>query len=57
MSPTPWCCRQGGFRVESTGGAVFDNVRLEEKEWCDYDEENELSVGIYELEWKFEVKK
>mmetsp|Transcript_31322 Transcript_31322/g.88825 ORF Transcript_31322/g.88825 Transcript_31322/m.88825 type:complete len:162 (+) Transcript_31322:246-731(+) len=48
---------QGGFRIESTGGAVFDNINLEEKEWCDYDDDAGLSVGVYELEWKFEVKK
>mmetsp|Transcript_21630 Transcript_21630/g.55494 ORF Transcript_21630/g.55494 Transcript_21630/m.55494 type:complete len:162 (+) Transcript_21630:182-667(+) len=54
--PVDWT-PQGGFRIESTGGAVFDNVDLKEKEWCDYDEKAELSVGVYELEWKFEVKK
>jgi hypothetical protein len=32
-------------------------VDLSNKEWCDYDEKAELSVGVYELEWKFEVKK
>jgi hypothetical protein len=48
---------QGGFRIESTGGAVFDNVDLKEKEWCDYDDDAGLSVGVYDLEWKFEVKK
>ncbi|CAH0663490.1 unnamed protein product, partial [Chilo suppressalis] len=34
-------------------GKKFNDVDLSEKEWADYDEKNQTSVGVYELEWQF----
>lgn len=34
-------------------GKTFEDVDLTEKEWVDYDEKNQTSVGVYELEWQF----
>lgn len=34
-------------------GKKFEDVDLSEKEWVDYDEKNQTSVGVYELEWQF----
>ncbi|EGD78329.1 hypothetical protein PTSG_09395 [Salpingoeca rosetta] len=45
-----------GFTVTTTGGAVFKDVDLSE-EWADYDEENDLSVSIMEVETKVETTK
>jgi hypothetical protein len=42
------------FNIESTGGCIFDKADLTEKEWADYDEDNDLSVSIMSLEYKFE---
>lgn len=49
--------RQEGFVVETTGGAVFRNVDLSEKDWMDVDEDTGESCSIMDLEWKFEVLK
>lgn len=48
---------QDGFLVESSGGKKFDDVNLEEKEWCDFDEKLDAPVGIYEVESRFERHK
>jgi hypothetical protein len=40
--------------VESAGGKKFDDVNLEEKEWCDFDDKRNEPVGIYKVESKFE---
>jgi len=41
------------FKVISEGGAVFDeDVDLSEGDWGDYDEENDLAVGVNEFESK-----
>merc|ERR1740139_312760 len=43
------------FVVESEGGMMFeDDVDLSEKDWADYDTENEISVSIMEFESKIE---
>ena len=42
---------------ESTEGKSFDGVDLSEDDWCDYDDENDLSVSISNLESTFEVHK
>ena len=42
---------------ESTEGKTFDEVDLTEDDWCDYDDENDLSVSISNIESVFEVHK
>ena len=43
-----------GFIAEGLeSGTKFNEVNLEEKEWVDYDEKSNQSVGVYELEYKF----
>jgi len=42
---------------ESTEGKSFDGVDLSEDDWCDYDDENDPSVSISNLESTFEVHK
>jgi len=32
---------------------VFPNVDLAEKEWCDFDENEDREVGIYDVKSKF----
>lgn len=34
-------------------GKIFENVNLTEKEWVEYDEKSQQSVGIYEFESRF----
>jgi hypothetical protein len=46
---------QDGYHVETSTGTRFDDVDLSEGEWVEYDEKLGDSVGIYELEHKFEV--
>jgi hypothetical protein len=42
------------FLIRSSSGKLFEYVDLSEKEWADYDEENDLSVSIMNLEYKIE---
>eukprot|EP01026_Neomeris_dumetosa_P031729 TRINITY_DN2515_c0_g1_i10.p3 TRINITY_DN2515_c0_g1~~TRINITY_DN2515_c0_g1_i10.p3 ORF type:complete len:163 (-),score=24.27 TRINITY_DN2515_c0_g1_i10:469-957(-) len=46
---------ENGWIVTSSKGKTFEDVDLREKEWADYDDENDLSVNILEFESKFEV--
>lgn len=41
--------------MTSGGGKKFDEVDLSEKEWCDYCDKSDSSVGIFAFEAKFEV--
>lgn len=45
------------FSVESSGGLVFphDKVDLSDRDWADYDEENDLSVSISNLDYRIEM--
>jgi hypothetical protein len=52
---TCWRHPQDGWLVASTAGKKFEDVDLSEKEWCDFDDKGNQSVGIYEFESKFEV--
>jgi hypothetical protein len=45
------------FVVESTGGTLFENVDLSERDWADYDEENDVPVSVTELEYTISVHK
>jgi hypothetical protein len=42
------------FTVTSTGGFTFDPVDLSDRDWADYDEENDLSVSVSNLEYRIE---
>mmetsp|Transcript_6497 Transcript_6497/g.10624 ORF Transcript_6497/g.10624 Transcript_6497/m.10624 type:complete len:159 (-) Transcript_6497:166-642(-) len=42
------------FVVESTSGVIFENVDLTENDWADYDERNDESVSITDLEYRIE---
>ncbi|CRH01580.1 conserved protein, unknown function [Plasmodium relictum] len=40
------------FIVEDIKGKVYYDVNLSELNWCDYNEEHEMCVGIYNLEYE-----
>ncbi|XP_016066317.1 PREDICTED: UPF0587 protein C1orf123 homolog isoform X1 [Miniopterus natalensis] len=45
---------QAGFAAEGVeSGTVFSDVNLQEKDWTDYDEKAQESVGIYEVTHQF----
>lgn len=46
---------QDGFQVESSKGTKYPDVDLSEGEWVEYDEKVGDSIGVYELEHKFET--
>lgn len=39
------------------GGHKWSDVDLSDKEWSEYDDDAGDSVGIYELEWRFETRR
>ncbi len=43
------------FHGVSSGGTTFKDIDLSDKEWADYDEENDLSVSVTNLEFKIET--
>ncbi|XP_014947475.1 CXXC motif containing zinc binding protein isoform X1 [Ovis aries] len=45
---------QAGFAAEGVeSGTVFSDINLQEKDWTDYDEKAQESVGIYEVAHQF----
>ncbi|KAF4654210.1 hypothetical protein FOL47_010099 [Perkinsus chesapeaki] len=50
---TKWHPHTGYRAISTGGGTVFENVDLSD-DWCDYDADNDASVGVYDLEWKLE---
>ncbi|EWC86444.1 hypothetical protein PFNF54_04775 [Plasmodium falciparum NF54] len=40
------------FIVEDTKGKLYYDVNLSDQNWCDYNEEHEMCVGIYNLEYE-----
>uniref|UniRef100_A0A7N9CJE7 CXXC motif containing zinc binding protein n=1 Tax=Macaca fascicularis TaxID=9541 RepID=A0A7N9CJE7_MACFA len=45
---------QAGFAAEGVeSGTVFSDIDLQEKDWTDYDEKAQESVGIYEVTHQF----
>eukprot|EP00210_Caulerpa_lentillifera_P001403 g1348.t1 len=46
-----------GFIVEGTGGQTWEEVDLSESDWCEFEEATGQSVGIYEIESKFQLRK
>ncbi len=56
IEPTAWH-PNFDFVAESTGGGIFDKVDLSDRDWAEFDEENDLSVSITNVEYKFELTK
>lgn len=45
---------RNGFKCSGVeSNTPFDDVNLEEKEWVDYDDRENLPVGIYEVSHQF----
>ncbi|EER13986.1 conserved hypothetical protein [Perkinsus marinus ATCC 50983] len=42
-----------GYQGRSVGGTLFNDIDLSD-DWCEYDADNEASVGVYDLQWKLE---
>lgn len=40
------------FIIESEGGTKFNEADLSDKDWADYDEDNDMSVGVTNLEYE-----
>jgi len=57
IEPVDFSPRTGWVATGADSGAVFNEVDLGEKEWCDYDENQAREVGVYDLKSKFVVVK
>lgn len=55
MEPIAWYPAMD-FDVKSTGGATFTQVDLSDRDWAEYDEENDLTVSISNLDYKIDVE-
>ena len=53
LVPTTWK-PSTDFHVKTIGGAMFESVDLSDGDWAEYDEENDASVSITNLESKIE---
>lgn len=42
-----------GWVAEGTERTLFDEVELQEGDWCDYDEKTRQSVGVYDISHQF----
>ncbi|GAW82064.1 hypothetical protein, conserved [Plasmodium gonderi] len=40
----------GNFIVEDTKGKIYYDVNLSDLNWCDYNQDHEMCVGIYNVE-------
>ncbi|CAD2098104.1 hypothetical protein YYG_03235 [Plasmodium vinckei petteri] len=40
----------GDFIIEDTQGKIYYNVNLFDLNWCDYNQDHEMCVGVYNLE-------
>ncbi len=45
--------RSGPFAVETSGGARMEVPGFEEGDWCDYNDREDTSVGVYKLQAQF----
>ena len=54
MEPVKWTPTDG-FCCASTGGMKYTDVDLSDGEWFEYDDENDLSVSIQNVEHEFRV--
>ncbi|CAH4035027.1 unnamed protein product [Pieris brassicae] len=53
VEPVDFQPKSGWIAEAEHNGKKFEEVDLSEKEWAEYDEKNQNSVGVYELEWNF----
>lgn len=53
IEPTEFTPGEDWIVKAEESGKIFDNVNLTEKEWVEYDEKSQQSVGIYEFESRF----
>lgn len=53
IEPTEFTPGNGWIVKVEESGSVFDCVNLTEKEWVEYDEKSQQSVGIYDFESRF----
>ncbi|KAL7065738.1 hypothetical protein ACR3K2_38180 [Cryptosporidium serpentis] len=56
LNPTKWN-PTFGYNVNCISGKSFINIDLQENEWCEFDEEANESVGIYNIQSEFRVHK
>lgn len=55
LQPTACHSPNLGITVISTGGQKFEHADFSDDEWCDYDQNAEQSVGVYNIHWNFTV--
>ncbi|CAH1775430.1 unnamed protein product [Owenia fusiformis] len=53
VEPTDFSPRAGWTAEGAESGSKFSDINLLEKEWCDYDEKVNESVGIYDCKHAF----
>uniref|UniRef100_A0A1B6MGG8 CXXC motif containing zinc binding protein n=1 Tax=Graphocephala atropunctata TaxID=36148 RepID=A0A1B6MGG8_9HEMI len=53
LQPIDFTPARGWIAEAAESGKHFEDIDLTEKEWVDYDERSQQSVGIYEFESKF----
>lgn len=53
MEPTDFSPSEGWIAKAEESGKIFTDINLSEKEWVEYDEKSQQSVGVYELESRF----
>ncbi|KAL5263186.1 hypothetical protein ACHWQZ_G008551 [Mnemiopsis leidyi] len=57
IEPVDFSPRTGWVATAADSGASYTEVDLGEKEWCDYDENEDREVGIYDLSHQFKTTK
>jgi len=57
IEPVEFSPRVGWSAESAESGKKFTNIDLTENEWADYDENAQLSVGIYDLQYQFVKEK
>ena len=45
----------GFYKAETETGRTFESVDLKDGDWCDFDEDADCSVGVYNVETKIEI--
>lgn len=53
IEPTEFTPGEGWIAKIEESGKLFVNINLSDKEWVEYDENIQQSVGIYEFESRF----
>ena len=44
----------GYYNATSSSGGIFEEVDLSEGDWFEYDEAGQFSVGVNDIEWRFQ---